>query len=77
MDKMISGEFNIDTACVEVKYADGSVILQTVSVTGQQGHNTRPVKDIIGGQRLSYFPASFWEALYNGSTFSVEKESII
>ena len=27
--------------------------LQTVSVTGQQGHNTRPAKDIIGGQRLS------------------------
>ena len=26
MDKMISCEFNIDTACVEVKYADGSVI---------------------------------------------------
>ena len=26
MDKMISCEFNIDTACVEVKYADGSMI---------------------------------------------------
>ena len=26
MDKMISCEFNIDTACVEVRYADGSVI---------------------------------------------------
>lgn len=26
MDKMISCEFNIDTARVEVKYADGSVI---------------------------------------------------
>ena len=26
MDKMISCEFNIDTACVEVKYADGSII---------------------------------------------------
>ena len=26
MDKMISGEFNIDTACVEVKYQDGSMI---------------------------------------------------
>ena len=27
MDKMISCEFNIDTACVEVKYADGSMIV--------------------------------------------------
>lgn len=26
MDKVISCEFNIDTACVEVKYADGSMI---------------------------------------------------
>ena len=26
MDKIISCEFNIDTACVEVKYADGSLI---------------------------------------------------
>lgn len=26
MDKIISYEFNIDTACVEVKYADGSMI---------------------------------------------------
>lgn len=26
MDKIISCEFNLDTACVEVKYADGSMI---------------------------------------------------
>lgn len=26
MDKMISGEFNIDTACVGVKYADSIMI---------------------------------------------------
>jgi len=26
MDKIVSCEFNIDTACVEVKYADGSMI---------------------------------------------------
>ena len=26
MDKIISCEFNIDTACVEAKYADGSMI---------------------------------------------------
>ena len=26
MNKIISCEFNIDTACVEVKYADGSMI---------------------------------------------------
>ena len=26
MDKIISCEFNIDTACVEVKYADGNMI---------------------------------------------------
>ena len=26
MDKIISCEFNMDSACVEVKYADGSVL---------------------------------------------------
>ena len=26
MERQISYEFNIDTACVEVKYADGSMI---------------------------------------------------
>lgn len=26
MDKIFSCEFNLDTACVEVKYADGSMI---------------------------------------------------
>ena len=26
MDKIISCAFNIDTACVEVKYADGSMV---------------------------------------------------
>ena len=26
MDKIISCEFNIDTVCVEVKYADGSML---------------------------------------------------
>ena len=26
MDKVISREFNVDTACVEVKYADGSML---------------------------------------------------
>ena len=26
MDKVISGEFNMDTACVELRFADGSMI---------------------------------------------------
>lgn len=26
MDKLISCEFNIDTACVELKFADGTMI---------------------------------------------------
>ena len=28
MDRLISCEFNIDTACVELKFADGSMILR-------------------------------------------------
>ena len=32
MDRLISCEFNIDTACVELKFFDGSIIaIETVS----------------------------------------------
>ena len=40
MDKIISCEFNIDTACVEVKYADGSMIsIDTIAVENEVADN--------------------------------------
>ena len=40
MDKIISCEFNIDTACVEVKYADGSMIsINCTSVENEIARN--------------------------------------
>ena len=35
MDKIISCKFNIDTACVEVKYADGSRISINCTINEQ------------------------------------------
>ena len=40
MDKIISCEFNIDTACVEVKYANGSMIsIDCTRVEYEVAHN--------------------------------------
>lgn len=40
MDKLISCEFNMDTACVELKYADGSMIaIDTIAVENEFADN--------------------------------------
>ena len=40
MDKLISCEFNMDTACVELKYADGSMIaIDTIAVENEVADN--------------------------------------
>lgn len=42
MDKMFSCEFNIDTACVEVKYIDGSMIsINCAKVDGDRSEHVR------------------------------------
>ena len=42
MDKIISCEFNIDTACVEVKYIDGSMIsINCAKVDGDRSEHVR------------------------------------
>lgn len=40
MDKLISCEFNIDTACVELKFFDGSIIaIDTIAVGNEVADN--------------------------------------
>ena len=40
MDRLISYEFNTDTACVELKFADGSMIaIDTIAVENQVADN--------------------------------------
>ena len=40
MSKLISCEFNIDTACVELKYSDGTVIsIDTIAVENEVADN--------------------------------------
>lgn len=40
MDKLISCEYNIDTACVELKYTDGSMIsIDTIAVENEIADN--------------------------------------
>ena len=69
----IAPELNKDYS----EWAEHNHTVQNVTVTGQQGHNSRPVKDTIPGQMLSQLPASKRPNLYNGNTFFLEKESIL
>lgn len=40
MDKLISCEFNIDTACVELKFFDGSMLaIDTIAVENEVADN--------------------------------------
>ena len=40
MDRLISCEFNIDTACVELKFFDGSIIaIDTIAVENEVADN--------------------------------------
>ena len=40
MNRLLSCEFNIDTACVELKYADGSMIaIDTIAVENEVADN--------------------------------------
>lgn len=40
MSQLLSCEFNIDTACVELKFADGSMIaIDTIAVENEVAHN--------------------------------------
>ena len=40
MDRLISCEFNMDTACVELKFADGSMIaIDTIAVENEIANN--------------------------------------
>ena len=41
MDRLISCEFNMDTACVELKFFDGSMIaIDTIAVENEVADNT-------------------------------------
>lgn len=40
MDRLVSCEFNMDTACVELKFADGSMIaIDTIAVENEVANN--------------------------------------
>ena len=40
MDRLISGEFNMDTTCVELKFLDGSMIaMDTIVVENEIANN--------------------------------------
>ena len=65
MKKLISCEFNIDTACMELKYSDGSMIsIDTIAVENEV------VENIYEQSELDYLiynaPAEYADLILNG-----------
>ena len=47
MDRLISCEFNMDTACVDLKFADGSMIaIDTIAVEKEIADNMYPSSEL-------------------------------
>ena len=65
MKKLISCEFNIDTACVELKYSDGSMIsIDTIAVENEVVENMYEVSEL---DFLIYnAPAEYADLILNG-----------
>ena len=67
MDKVISCEFNMDTACVELKYADGSMVsLDCPAVANAVADNMYQRSEL---DWLIYNdPAAYADLILNGDT---------
>ncbi len=65
MDKLISCAFNMDTACVELKYADGSMIaIDTIAVENEVADNLYERSEL---DWLIYnTPAEYADLILNG-----------
>lgn len=66
MKKLISCEFNMDTACVELKFADGSMIaIDTIAVENEVADN------MYQRSELDYLiyndPVAYAELILNGN----------
>ena len=67
MDKLISCEFNMDTACVELKFANGSIIaIDTIAVENEVANN------MYQRSELDYLiynaPLEYADLILNGGT---------
>ena len=63
MDRLISCEFNMDTACVELKFLDGSMIaIDTIAVENEVADNLYQRSELdwlIYNKPLEYAPLVF------------------
>lgn len=65
MNHLLSCEFNIDTACVELKYADGSMVsIDTIAVEDEVADNMYERSEL---DRLLYnSPTEYADLVLNG-----------
>lgn len=72
MNHLLSCEFNIDTACVELKYANGSMIsIDTIAVENEVADNMYERSEL---DRLLYnAPAEYADLVLNGDSMKYLK----
>ena len=64
MERLISCEFNMDTACVELKFADGSMIsIDTIAVENEVADNMYERSEL---DYLVYAPLEYADLILNG-----------
>ena len=65
MDRLISCEFNMDTACVELKFFDGSMIaIDTIAVENEIARNMYERSEL--GYLIYNAPLSYADLILNG-----------
>lgn len=70
MDKLISCKFNIDTACVELRYVDGEILsIDCIAVEDEFGYSSHARVELdwlIYNDPLSYAQQLRWRPFYAG-----------
>ena len=76
MNHLLSCEFNIDTACVELKYADGSMIsIYTIAVENEVADNMYERSEL---DWLIYnAPAEYADLVLNGDPVRSEERRVV
>ena len=65
MDKLISCEFNMDTACVELKFANGSIIaIDTIAIENEVADNMYQRSEL--DYLINNDPVAYADLILNG-----------
>lgn len=74
MDKLVSCKFNIDTACVELRYADGEILsIDCIAVEDEFGYSPHARAEL--DQLIYNDPLSYAQMLLDGKLKEYQKRN--